>query len=248
MKRIFILLIIVSFALSLFADRRVVQNRIVTSQEISEVTKSNRAGPSVTINAGSITISNGAELYINNGDLNVNTDDGLVAIETHTPSGSTNFAGPEEANDQLTINSSTIGSTTVTNHSGRKHPNGPNAIDRWWEINATTDVSCDITFRMRDGDVSGVTLANLRPFEYSGGSWTELTATYSSSSSSGGFTTVTFTGVDLTGAKSNNIITLNETGEDPLPVALSMFMATFEEGISQLAWTTQTEFNNSGRK
>ncbi|MCD4819706.1 MAG: T9SS type A sorting domain-containing protein [Candidatus Cloacimonetes bacterium] len=252
MKRMFLLMLLISFALSLFAGHRAVQNKLVTSQEISKANRPNRAEPSVTINAGSITISNGAELNIASpGDLYVNTDDGLSAIDTGTVNnGTDNFTGPEGTNDQLTIAStSNMGAITVTNYSGVQHPNAPNAIDRYWDIHPTTDGICTITFRVRNSDVSTVTtLTDLRVYEYDSGltKWTKLKDDSPSVTSGTTFTSLVFSNIDLTGAKSSNIITLNEYNEDPLPVSLSTFMATFEEGISQLAWTTQSEFDNSG--
>lgn len=206
--------------------------------------------PTVTINVGDVTTSNGASLFINGGELVVNTSHGCNSDNTAScpASTDTDFYGPEGSNDALTINpSSNMGSTNVKNYSGTQHPDAPYAIDHYWEINATTDQTCDIDFRMRDGDIpGGVTLSDLRPWEWNGSTWTQLTATYSSSSSSGGFTTVSFTGVDLTGAKSNNVITLNEDGEDPLPVALSSFTVNVINTIPVMTWMTYSEQNNAG--
>ncbi len=201
----------------------------------------------ININAGGeIHTYNGAYYQINTGSLTVDSSADNYSNESQTVSSSTDFNGPQGTNDALTINpSSSLGSTTVENHQGVRNPNSTKAIHAWWKINPTTENSVTITFRMRTSDLDGKTLSNLLPYEWDGSNWKQMTATYSTSGTSGNYSYITYTGFDFTTtSKGNHEITLNT--ESPLPVVLAQFNAVMVNGISTLNWITYSEENNAG--
>ncbi len=202
----------------------------------------------ININAGgAIHCYNDAYYKINSGSLNVDSSADNSSDDTKSvgASANTDFNGPEGDNDKLTINpSSSLGSTSVENHGGVRHPNSTKGIHRWWKITPTSEYSSTITFRMRTTDLDGKTLANLLPYEWDGSNWKQMTATYSTSGASGNFSYITYTGFDFSSSKGAHEITLNT--ETPLPVVLAEFNAVMVNGISTLNWITYSEENNAG--
>ncbi len=200
----------------------------------------------ININAGgAIHCYNDAYYNINTGTLTVDSSADNYSDDTKSVSSSTDFNGPEGANDKLTINpSSSLGSTTVVNHGGVRHPNSTKAIHRWWKISPTTENTSTITFRMRTTELDGKTLSDLIPYEWDGSNWKQMTATYSTSGTSGNYSYITYTNFDFTSSKGAHEITLNN--ETPLPVTLAKFTALMVNGVSTLNWMTYSELNNLG--
>ena len=200
----------------------------------------------ININAGGeIHCYNDAYYQINSGSLNVDTSADNYSSDSKSVSSSTDFNGPQGSNDALTLNpSSSLGSTSVENHSGIRHPNSTKGIHRWWKITPTSEYSSTITFRMLTSELDGKTLSSLIPYEWDGSNWKQMTATYNSSGTSGNFSYITYTNFDFTSSKGSHEITLND--DTPLPVVLAQFNAVMVDGVSTLNWYTYSELNNMG--
>ena len=200
----------------------------------------------ININAGgAIHCYNDAYYQINSGSLSVDSSADNYSSDSKSVSSSTDFSGPQGSNDAVTLNpSSSLGSTSVENHSGLRHPNSTKGIHRWWKITPTSENTTTITFRMLTSELDSKTLSNLLPYEWDGSNWKQMTATYSTSGASGSFSYITYTNFDFTSSKGAHEITLNDN--PPLPVVLAEFNAVMVNGVSTLNWFTYSEMNNMG--
>lgn len=209
------------------------------------------AVPSIVVNAGSIVVIEEASVIINNGELIINQTDGFYSDNTDIVVESTpvDVYGPEGINDAVTITASgDMGSVQIINYSGMIYPGSTTTINHWWKFILTTEQTCSITFRMRNGDLSGFEdLSFLTPYEKTINGWQRMSLVTPTYSSANGFTEIAFTGVNWLTKKGSHDVTLGLYMDPTLPVELSSFtgIATAQNYV-KLQWTTQSETSISG--
>ncbi len=134
--------------------------------------------------------------------------------------------------------SANMGSTTII----RGHEaQGPQGINRYYQINPTTNTGLNATlvFNYRDAELNGQSESTLKLFKSSDSdTWTEQ----SSSSVNASSNTLTLSGIDAF-----SYWTAAPTGSDAsLPVELSTWTAVSKSSRVYLQWTTDSEIENLG--
>jgi len=203
------------------------------------------ADPSLVIESGSMAFTNKAYISINEGrPITPNYGTPFYSMNKLNCSASTNFYGPEGMLDALTIvPSSDLGNVTVYIYSGSYHPNAVSSVIQWWNISTSNSGTCSLTFRFRSIYLGNLTLTDLAIYEYQDGQWQKINENLDSSGSSGDFSYITFSGVNISSTKKgSHSLILSSKNEHPLPVQLSAFNVSLSaNGYAKLEWVTQTE-------
>lgn len=186
------------------------------------------------LNGQTITLGSSATLLEDSGKLSGSTGTITTTRDIGTPS-SDNIAG---LGAELT-SSTIMGSTTVTRGHTQQTGAGGTGINRYYDITPTTNTGLNATlvFHYNDDDISGYSESALSLWKsenpYS--AWTEMGGTVSEANN-----TVTLSGID-----SFSRWTATDS-DNSLPVTLSSFTGSLENGFPILNWITESELENLG--
>ncbi|MCF7913343.1 MAG: T9SS type A sorting domain-containing protein [Candidatus Cloacimonetes bacterium] len=160
-----------------------------------------------------------------------------VIDPTGEPSG--NFEFPGIGNVRIEIEN-TEGSNieVVVSAYNSSYPGAANTYNGYWDISLSGHTfGIDLLFTYNEEDLHGITESNLVIYHFNGNNWDNLGGSVNAGSNQ-------IELLDYTGSFSP--FTLGDSEDEPLPITLSSFSATFYSANPHLQWTTMSEINNAG--